>query len=91
VHLVLTACAKGEPIESQGDISSAMPPGTLVWVVKIHAQAINWNHGTPAGYVPPAQPGTDSRSPFPMATRRPDQPFGTRGNRATIGGARVAS
>jgi hypothetical protein len=38
---------------------SGMPPGTLVWVVEVHADAINWNHSTPAGYGPPAQPGTD--------------------------------
>ncbi len=59
VHLVLTTYAKGEPIESRGDISSGMPPGTLVWVVEVHAKAISWNHSRPAGYVPPAQPGTD--------------------------------
>src|SRR6266478_3391176 len=37
VHLVLTTYATGEPIESQGDISSGMPPGMLAWVVEIHA------------------------------------------------------
>jgi hypothetical protein len=36
-----------------------MPPGTLVWVVEVHSDAINWNHSPPAGYGPPAQPGTD--------------------------------
>lgn len=34
-----------------------MPPDTLVWVVEVHAKAINWNHGVPAGYHP--QPDTD--------------------------------
>jgi len=59
VHLVLTSYAKGEPVESQGDVSSGMPPRTLVWVVEVHAKAINWNHSVPAGYKPPAQPDTD--------------------------------
>jgi hypothetical protein len=59
VHLVLTTYAKGEPIESLGDISYGMPAGTLVWVVEVHAKAINWDHSTPGGYVPPAQPDTD--------------------------------
>jgi len=48
VHLVLTSYAKGEPVESQGDISSGMPPQTLVWVVEVHAKAINWDHSAPA-------------------------------------------
>ena len=59
VHLVLTSYAKGEPVESQGDISSGMPPQTLVWVVEVHAKAINWDHSVPAGYKAPAQPDTD--------------------------------
>ena len=59
VHLVLTTYAKGEPVESQGDISGGMPPQTLVWVVEVHAKAINWNHSVPPGYKPPAQPYTD--------------------------------
>jgi hypothetical protein len=59
VHLVLTTYAKGEPAESQGDISSGMPPRTLVWVVEVHAQAINWNHSVPAGYQPPRLAYTD--------------------------------
>jgi len=29
VHLVLTTYAKGEPVESQGDLSTGMPPATL--------------------------------------------------------------
>jgi hypothetical protein len=48
VHLVFTTYAKGEPVESQGDISSGMPSRTLVWVVEVHARAINWDHSTPA-------------------------------------------
>jgi hypothetical protein len=59
VHLVLTTYAKGEPVESRGDISTGMPPGTLVWVVEVHAKAINWDHSVPAGYHPPARPYTD--------------------------------
>jgi hypothetical protein len=48
VHLVLTTYAKGEPIESQGDVSTGMAPRTLVWVVEVHARAIHWNHSAPA-------------------------------------------
>ena len=48
VHLALTTYAKGEPIESQGDISTGMAPRTLVWVVEVHARAIRWNHSAPA-------------------------------------------
>jgi len=59
VHLVLTTYDKGEPAESQGDISSGMPPQTLVWVVEVHARAIHWDHSVPSGYKPPAQPDTD--------------------------------
>ena len=59
VHLVLTTYAKGEPIESKGDISFGMPSQTLVWVVEVHAKAINWDHSVPAGYKAPAQPDTD--------------------------------
>jgi hypothetical protein len=59
VHLVLTTYAKGEPVESEGDINHAMPPDTLVWVVEVHAKAINWNHSVPSGYAAPAHPDTD--------------------------------
>jgi hypothetical protein len=59
VHLVLSTYAKGEPAESQGDISTGMPPRTLVWVVEVHARAINWDHSVPPGYQPPARPDTD--------------------------------
>ncbi len=59
VHLVLTTYAKGEPVESQGDISGGMPPQTLVWVVEVHAKAIHWDHSVPPGYKPPAKPDTD--------------------------------
>jgi hypothetical protein len=55
VHLVLTTYAKGEPVESQGDISTGMAPRTLVWVVEVHARAIHWNHSVPAS-VPAAAP-----------------------------------
>ena len=59
VHLGLTSYAKGAPVESQGDISSGLPPQTLVWVVEVHAKAIHWDHSAPSGYKPPAQPDTD--------------------------------
>ena len=59
IHLVLTTYAKGEPVESGGDISSGMPNDTLVWVAEVHAKAINWNHSVPSGYKPPAKPSTD--------------------------------
>jgi hypothetical protein len=59
VQLVLTTYAKGEPIESQGDISSGMPPDALVWVVEVRAGAIHWNHSVPSNYQPPALPYTD--------------------------------
>jgi hypothetical protein len=58
VHLVLTSYAKGEPVESRGDISTGMPAQTLVWVVEVHAKAVNWDHGGPPGYKP-GPPDTD--------------------------------
>lgn len=58
VHLVLTSYAKGEQAESHGDISTGMPAQTVVWVVEVHAKAVNWNHGGPPGYQPGA-PDTD--------------------------------
>lgn len=59
VHLVLTTYARGESAESQGDISSGMPPRTLVWVVEVRAKAIHWNHSVPPGYKAPSRPYTD--------------------------------
>lgn len=59
VHLVLTSYAKGEPVESRGDISTGLPPRTLVWVVEVHAKAIHWDHSVPMGYQPPSRPDTD--------------------------------
>jgi hypothetical protein len=58
VHLVLTTYAMGEPVESQGELSSGMPPKTLVWVVEVHAKAIAWSHSGPSGSQP-ARPGND--------------------------------
>jgi hypothetical protein len=52
VRLVLTTYAKGEPAESGGDISSGMPPGTLVWVVAVHAKTVNVVQSGPPGYKP---------------------------------------
>ena len=59
VHLVLTTYAKGEPVESQGDISTGMPPQTLVWVVEVHARGIDFPMSVPAGYRGPARPAND--------------------------------
>jgi hypothetical protein len=59
VHLVLSTYAKGEPVESQGDISTGMPPQTLVWVVEVHAGAIHWDHSVPTSHQLPAWPDTD--------------------------------
>jgi len=59
VHLVLTTYARGEPIQSQGDVSTGMPPRALVWVVEVHARAVHWNHSVPAGYQAPGPPYTD--------------------------------
>jgi hypothetical protein len=59
VHLVLTTYAKGEQVESQGDISSGMPPRTLVWVVEVHAKAIHSDHSVPSNAGMPARPDTD--------------------------------
>jgi hypothetical protein len=52
VHLVLTTYAKGEPVESGGDISSGMPPRTLVWVIAVHAKTVNVAYSHPPGYRP---------------------------------------
>ena len=68
VHLVLTTYAKGEPVQSKGDISSGMPPDTLVWVVEVHAKAIHWDHGAPSAPLRPASQGAPSpasQSPQP--------------------------
>lgn len=59
VHLVLTTYGRGEPVQSQGDVSSGMPPRALVWVVEVHARAIHWNHSVPAGYQAPSRLYTD--------------------------------
>lgn len=62
VHLVLTTYAKGEPVQAQGDVSYGMPSGTLIWVVEVHARAINWDHSTPGVASSPssAEPGSHS-------------------------------
>jgi hypothetical protein len=59
VHLVLTTYGKGEPVESQGDISSGMPSRTPVWVVEVHARSVHWDHSVPANSHAPARPDTD--------------------------------
>jgi len=63
VHLVLTSYAKGEPVESQGDISGGMPAQTLVWVVEVHAKAIHWDHSAPAAVGPGGSVITPSAAP----------------------------
>lgn len=59
VHLVLTTYAKGEPVAGGGDINHALPPEATVWIVEVHARAVNWNHSVPPGYKPPKRPYTD--------------------------------
>jgi hypothetical protein len=67
VRLVLTTYAKGEPVESQGDISHGMASQTLVWVVEVHARAISSDYSAPsmsgdqslAQPAQPAHPATD--------------------------------
>jgi len=59
VQLVLTTYAKGEPAAEGGGINHAMPPETPVWIVEVHAKAVNWNHSVPPGYKPPKRPYTD--------------------------------
>jgi hypothetical protein len=72
VHLVLTSYAKGEPVESQGDISSGMPADTLVWVVEVHAEAIHWDHSAPSAHRARASQGAPSRI---LKSPRPDTDF----------------
>jgi hypothetical protein len=36
-----------------------MPTQTLVWVVEVHAKAVNWDHSAPSGYKPSGPPDTD--------------------------------
>jgi hypothetical protein len=42
-----------------------MPPDTLVWVVEVHAQAINWNHSMPSVTTPRGHPTTTTTAPQP--------------------------
>jgi hypothetical protein len=60
VRLVLTTYAKGEPVESGGDLSTGMRPRTLVWVVAVHAKAVNIDYSHPPGYQPHARADTYS-------------------------------
>ncbi len=59
VHLVLTTYGKGVPVESQGDMSTGMPPDTLVWVVDVHAKKVDVIFSSPLGGSPPILPGTE--------------------------------
>src|SRR5260370_31283251 len=56
-HLVLTTYANGEPVESKGDISYGMPPGTPLWVFDVHAKPSNAVESGPP--VCEQQPHTD--------------------------------
>ena len=58
VHLVLTSYAKGEPASRTGTSVPGCLPKTLVWVVEVHAKAVNWDHSSPPGYKP-GPPDTD--------------------------------
>jgi hypothetical protein len=63
VHLVLTTYAKGEPVESLGDISDGMPPQTLVWVVEVHAKTVTTGYiSAPA--IPSARSSDHARAPL---------------------------
>src|SRR5580700_6733300 len=70
VHLALTTYAKGESVESEGDIGSGMPPATPVWVVEVHARSVNWNHSVPRGYTPSKLPADDYSVVMNAATGR---------------------
>ena len=59
MHLVLISYAKGEPVESRGDISTGMPASTLVWVVEVYARAVHAGYSGPAGSQLPAAHDTD--------------------------------
>lgn len=74
VHLVLTTYGKGEPVESQGDISSGMPARTLVWVVEVQAKAIHWDHSEPGPISAPAASGAAGPSGN-SASSRPDTDY----------------
>jgi hypothetical protein len=74
VHLVLTTYAKGEPVQAQGDISYGMPAQTLVWVVEVHARAINWDHSAPPTLGSPSGPG-GAGSPSGHSSAGPDTDY----------------
>jgi hypothetical protein len=40
-----------------------MPDDTLVWVVEVHAKAINWNHSEPLVTIPHGHPTTTTTPP----------------------------
>jgi hypothetical protein len=66
VHLVLTTYARGEPVESLGDISSGMPPRTLVWVVEVHAKTVRTDYFPGPGGPFVSSGPSSSRSPAPV-------------------------
>ena len=41
-----------------------------MWVVEVHATAIHWNHGVPAGYQAPARPYADFSVVMNLRTAR---------------------
>jgi len=91
VHLVLTTYAKGEPVESQGDISYGMPPQTLVWVVEVHAKTVSTGYLSPPGDASgPSSSRTSSAqtgSPTPALLTDYSVVMNARTARATDGGA----
>ena len=58
VHLVLTTRSKGETTVSEVGATGTVPlDSTLVWVVEVHARAVNWDHSVPPGVT--VHPATD--------------------------------
>lgn len=72
VHLVLTTYAKGEPVESLGDISDGMPPQTLVWVVEVHAKTVTTGYIS-APVIPSARSRDHARAAYRLLGRNERQ------------------
>ena len=56
VHVVLTTLEKAMQI---GGDSPGQHQDRLVWLVEVHAKAVNWNHSVPANYHQSGPPSTD--------------------------------
>ena len=56
VHVVLTTLEKAMQI---GGDSPGQDQDRLVWLVEVHAKAVNWNHSVPAHYHQSGPPPTD--------------------------------